>query len=217
MAWTTKPDLSDSDVLRIRKSKIIALDTETAGLNPARDALYLVQICDPNGETDIIRNRDWSAAHNIRNILIDPSITKVIQFAIMDCGFIFKHMGALPQNVYCTKIASKLARTYAPSHNLSSLVGELIGTPLDKKQQSTFWGQEPLSPEQLEYASNDVKWLLRIKDALDTILEIKGTLPTGIGYTELNRMCQSFIPALVHLWLNGWDFGKEDPSSFFGR
>lgn len=217
MDWTIKPDLTESDVLRIRESKIIAIDTETAGLNPARDALYLIQICDQNGETDILRNRDWKSAKNILSILIDPAITKVIQFAIMDCGFIVKHMGVLPQNVYCTKIASKLARTYAPSHSLSSLVGELIGITLDKKQQSTFWGKEQLSAEQLEYASKDVKWLLKIKEQLDNILETKELLPTGISYTELNRICQSFIPALVHLWLNGWDYGKEDTSSLFGR
>ncbi|MDP2157929.1 MAG: ribonuclease D [Nitrospirota bacterium] len=217
MNWTIKPDLTEADVMRIRESKIIAVDTETAGLNPARDALYVMQICDKNGQTEILRNRDWKAADNIRDILIDPTITKVIQFAIMDCGFIVKHMGVMPQNVYCTKIASKLARTYAPSHSLSSLVGELIGTPLDKKQQSTFWGREELSAEQLEYASADVKWLLGIKDTLENILETKGTLPTGISYTELNRICQSFIPSLVHLWLNGWDFGKEDPASLFGR
>ena len=217
MDWTTKPDLTESDVLRIRESKIIALDTETAGLNPNRDALYLIQICDQNGETDILRNRDWNSAHNIRNILIDPTIIKVIQFAIMDCGFILKNMGVLPQNVYCTKIASKLARTYAPSHSLSSLVDELIGVTLDKKQQTTFWGREQLSDEQLEYASKDVKWLLGIKDKLENMLETKGILPTGISYSELNLLCQSFIPSLVHLWINGWDYGKEDPSSIFGR
>jgi len=159
----TKPDLSQSDVTRIRKSKAVALDTETAGLNPHRDSLFLIQICDRDGVIDFVKTQDWQAAHNLHSVLTDPAIVKVAHFAIMDCGFILKNLGVLPQNFYCTKIASKIARTYAPAHNLTCLVEEMMGVTLDKKQQITFWGREPLTAEQLEYAANDVKYLLEIK------------------------------------------------------
>lgn len=213
----TKPDLLESDVMRIKKSKAVALDIETAGLNPHRDSLYLTQVCDQDGVIDFVNTKDWQAAHNLRSVLTDSAIVKVFHFAIMDCGFILKNLGVLPQNLYCTKIASKIARTYAPAHKLTVLVEEMMGVTLDKKQQSTFWGREPLTAEQLEYAANDVKYLLEIKAQLDDILVQKGMLPTGISYIELNRKCQAFIPTLVHLWLNGWDFAKEDQASIFGR
>ncbi len=217
MDGITKPDLLESDVMRIKKSKAVALDTETAGLNPHRDPLYLIQVCDQDGVIDFVKTKDWQAAHNLHRILTDSAIAKVFHFAIMDCAFILKNLGVLPQNLYCTKIASKITRTYAPAHTLAVLVEEMMGVTLNKKQQSTFWGREPLTTEQLEYATNDVKYLLEIKARLEDILVQKEMLPTGISYIELNQKCQAFIPFLVHLWLNGWDFAKEDQASIFGR
>ncbi|MGA3281211.1 MAG: ribonuclease D [Smithella sp.] len=211
-----KNDLSEGDVERLRKSGIIGIDTETGGLIPNRDRLYLMQICDNDGVIDIIRAGDWKNARNLRLVLMDPAIQKVIQFAIMDCAFILAHLGMLPANVYCTKIASKIARTYSSGHSLSGLISDLFGITLDKKQQTTFWGKTQLTPEQIEYASNDVKYLIGIRTKLETILAQKGLLPTGISYTDLNNACQSCIPALVHIWMNGWDFGKEDPQLIFG-
>jgi ribonuclease D len=212
-----KKDLSKSDVARISESKIIAVDCEMAGLNPHRDPLYLVQICDRDRIVNIVKTRNWLKAVNLQKVLCDPNITKVFHFAIMDCGFILKQLHVLVQSVYCTKIASKIARTYASSHSLSSLLEELLGIVVDKKQQTTFWGKDQITPEQLDYAVNDIKHLLEIKERLELIMREKGALPTGISYCELNNKCQECIPVLVHLWVNGWDFGKEDPVSIFGR
>ncbi|MGD0510748.1 MAG: hypothetical protein ABSA33_02810, partial [Candidatus Micrarchaeaceae archaeon] len=143
-----KNDLSEGDVERLRKSGIIGIDTETGGLIPNRDRLYLMQICDNDGVIDIIRAGDWKNARNLRLVLMDPAIQKVIQFAIMDCAFILAHLGMLPANVYCTKIASKIARTYSSGHSLSGLISDLFGITLDKKQQTTFWGKTQLTPEE---------------------------------------------------------------------
>jgi ribonuclease D len=211
-----KNDLSESDVERLRKSGIIGIDTETGGLIPHRDRLYLMQICDNDGVIDIIQTDHWKNARNLRLVMMDPAIQKVIHFAIMDCAFILSYLGMLPANVYCTKIASKIARTYSSNHSLAGLIADLLGITLDKKQQMTFWGKTQLTPEQIEYASNDVKYLIEARTKLETILEQKGLLPMGISYTDLNKACQSCIPTLVHIWINGWDFGKEDPQVIFG-
>jgi ribonuclease D len=212
-----KDDLLEIDVERLRKSRVIAVDTETAGLIPNRDRLYLMQICDNDGVIDIIQASRWENTPNLRLVLMDPAIIKVIQFAIMDCAFILKYMGILPVNVYCTKIASKIARTYSSNHSLAGLIEDLLGIPLDKKQQTTFWGKAQLTTEQIKYASNDVKYLIEARNRLEIILAEKGLLSTGISYSELNKACQAFIPTLVHIWTNGWDFGKEEPQLIFGR
>src|SRR5664280_2932037 len=110
-----------------------------------------------------------------------------------------------------------IARTYSSSHSLAGLIEDLVVITLDKKQQTTFWGKTQLTPEQIEYASNDVKYLIGVRTQLETILAQKGLLSTGISYTDLNKACQSCIPTLVHIWMNGWDFGKEDSQLIFGR
>jgi ribonuclease D len=212
-----KDDLLEADVERLKKSKVIAVDTETAGLIPNRDRLYLMQICDTGGVVDIIRTDQWENTTNLRRVLVDPEIIKVIQFAVMDCAFILEYMGIMPVGVYCTKIASKIARTYSSNHSLAGLIEDLLGIPLDKKQQTTFWGKAQLTAEQIKYASNDVKYLIEARNRLEIILAEKGLLSTGMSYVELNKACQSFIPTLVHIWMNGWDFGKEEPQLIFGR
>jgi ribonuclease D len=213
-----KQDLTDDDVERLRRSQVVALDTETAGLIPGRDPLYLVQVCDRDGVVDILRRQDgWGGARNVIRVLRDPEIVKVIQFAVMDCAFLLKNMGAMPVNVYCTKIASKLARTYSSGHSLSAILEDVLGVVIDKRMQTTFWGKARLSEDQLRYAAADVTHLIEARNRLEALLVEKGTLPTGLSYADLNRECQSFIPVLVHLWVNGWDIGKEEPQLIFGH
>jgi ribonuclease D len=210
-------DLSASDLSRLRESSIVAMDCEMTGLNPHRDLLCLVQLCDRSGTVTIVRTENWLKAHLLQELLLDPNVTKVFHFAIMDYAFLLKHLNVRLTNVYCTKMASKIARTYSPKHGLADLVAELFDTELDKAQRTTFWCSDRLTAKQLEYAANDVAYLLEVKASLDTILDKKGILPTGISYKDLNSRCQAFIPTLVHLWLNGWDFGMKDPTSVFGR
>jgi len=210
-------DLSDADLERLLQAKTVAVDCEMGGLNPHRDSLYLVQLCDPYENVHIIRTKDWQSAVNLRALFANPGLVKVFHFAIMDCAFILKHCKVSVQNPYCTKIASKLARTYANTHSLSGLLEEILGVVLDKTCQKSFWGWEEISDEQLAYAANDVRYLLEVRRRLEDILAAKNGLPTGISYLELNAQCQAFIPALVHLWVNGWDIGKEDPILVFGK
>jgi len=210
-------DLSPADMERILQSDMIAVDCEMGGLNPHRDLLYLVQISDQNNTPNLIKTQHWEQAENLKSILTNKKITKIFHFAIMDCAFLNRYMSINVESAYCTKIASKLARTYSNSHSLSALLEDLLGLTKDKKAQTSYWGRQVISQEQIEYAINDVKHLVSVKKELENILEDKGTLPTGMTYVELNRQCQQFIPTLTHLWLNGWDFGKEDSESVFGH
>ena len=160
-------DLSDAAFARYRAASDLAVDTETMGLNPHRDRLCLVQICDPDGYTTAIRiERGQTEAPNLKQLLEAEGITKIFHFARFDLATLQHHLGIVTAPVFCTKIASKLARTYSPSHGLKSLVKELAGVELDKSQQSSDWGNAAaLSEEQLSYAANDVRYLheLRIK------------------------------------------------------
>jgi ribonuclease D len=210
-------DITEHDLNRFSEAGIVAIDCETGGLNPLRDNLYLVQLADINGEIKIIKTTDWHQAKNLRSLLCDDKITKVSHFAVMDCGFLMLHLDIDIKGAYCTKIASKIARTYSSSHSLSSLIKEFFDFTIDKKLQTSFWGSAEISSAQMAYAANDVKYLLDIKNKLERILEEKGSLVSRMTYSELNRNCQATIPLLTHLWVNGWDFGKEDPNSVFGK
>jgi len=209
-------DLTNLDLERISKSGIVAIDCEMGGLNPNRDQLYLVQISDRNDVVNLIKTSQWHQAVNLKSIMVSKNIIKVFHFAIIDNSFLNKHLSIVVENAYCTKIASKLARTYSDSHGLGSLLEDLFGLEKDKKLQTSYWGGH-ITKEQTQYAIKDVKHLIKIKSKLESILAEKGTLPTGITYLELNNKCQQFIPALTQLWLNGWDFGIEDPKSVFGH
>jgi ribonuclease D len=210
-------DISEKDFERIAQVGIVAIDCEMGGLNPYRDNLYMVQLAELDGTIHILRAKEWDRARVFKKFLIDENITKVFHFAIMDCAFLMHQFHDPVNGAYCTKIASKIARTYSSSHSLSTLIKEFFNITLDKDLQKSFWGSAEVSSSQLEYASNDVKYLLKIKGCLEKILMDKGSLPSGISYLDLNQKCQATIPLLIHLWINGWDFGKEDPDSIFGR
>jgi ribonuclease D len=212
-----QPDLSADDLERLLAAPIVAMDCEMTGLHPQRDWLCLVQICDPDGHVNLIKNHHWVDAPRLKMLLTAPQVMKVFHYAVADCTFLFQAFRADVANVYCTKIASKIARTYTGSHGLASIVRELFGVELDKGAQSSDWLRDDLSEEQLRYAANDVIRLLDIKARLDDLLQRKGTLPSGMTYVDLNERCRQFIPTLAHLWINGWDFGREDGVSIFSH
>jgi len=142
---------------------------------------------------------------------------KIFHFAMMDCSFLLHYTRVEPVNLYCTKIASKIARTYSPDHGLAKLTSELLGTKLDKTQQTSFWLAPKLSQAQLKYAANDVMWLNELRAELETIMDAKGALPSGMTYRELNDRCQDFLPTLIQLFLNDWDVGQGDRSAIFAH
>jgi ribonuclease D len=212
-------DLTEADYNHYRQMGMVAVDCEMSGLNPYRDLLCLVQLCDSSGYIRLVRTADWAKASYLKDLFASSEIQKVFHFAIMDCGFILQYLHTDVKNAFCTKIASKLARTYTEEHSLASLVKELMGVEMNKSEQSTFWMAETLTEKQLSYAAHDVVYLIDARQRLMEMLEKKGSLPTGISYLDLNKRCQDFIPTLVHLWINGWDFGRQEKSAalVFGR
>jgi ribonuclease D len=179
------------------RSKAIAIDTETLGLNPHRDRLCLVQLSDGDGRAALVQVSDPYAAPELKRLLADESILKIFHYARFDVAVLKHFLGVMAGPVYCTKIASKLARTYTDRHGLKDLCRELLGIELSKQQQSSDWGAADLTPEQLNYAASDVLYLHALKDRLDAMLKREGR-------DHLARACFEFLPTRAELDLEGW-------------
>ncbi|WP_330202727.1 ribonuclease D [Cyanobacterium sp. DS4] len=166
-------DLSPEIFRQYSESDCLAMDTETMGLIPQRDRLCLVQVCDRSGLVTAIRiAKGQTEAPLLQKLLENPDITKIFHYARFDVAQFKNTFGVETKSIFCTKIASKIARTYTQSHGLKSLVQELEGVELDKKAQSSDWGNvNSLTPEQLSYAANDVRYLIPVKDKLITMLQ----------------------------------------------
>jgi len=181
---------------------VVAIDTETMGLRPERDSLCLAQLSSGDGMAHLVQfDRASYDAPNLKALLCDPGVTKLFHFARFDVAVLRKYLGVRVAPIYCTKIASKLVRTYTDRHGLKDLASELIGVELSKKQQSSDWGSEKLSEAQLDYAASDVLYLHRIREVLDQMLEREGR-------RELAQACFEFLPVRAELDLAGW--GDED-------
>lgn len=177
----------------------VAVDTETMGLHPGRDRLCLVQISDGQGDEHLVRFGPASdfAAPQLRAVLADPARLKLYHFARFDLASIECYLGIVAAPVYCTKIASRLVRTYTDRHGLKELARELIGVELSKQQQSSDWGGPVLSDAQREYAASDVRYLHRLKAELDPRLIREGR-------KEIAQACFDFLPHRARLDLKGW-------------
>ena len=176
----------------------VAVDTEAMGLDVNRDRLCVVQLSPGDGSADVIQipaNR--SEASNLAKLLADGTVLKIFHFARFDLAVLHKHLGIMPFPLYCTKIASRIARTYSDKHGLKDLVRELLGVDLSKQQQLSDWGAEALSDAQLAYAASDVLHLHALKEKLDAILLREGR-------AELAAACFRFLPDRVRLDLAGW-------------
>jgi ribonuclease D len=176
----------------------VAIDTETMGLNPFRDALCVVQLSDGRGDAHIVRlKRPDYDCPNLKALVSNPKILKIFHFARFDLGMIQQWLGAPCFPVYCTKIASRLARTYTDRHSLKEIARELLGIDMSKAQQSSDWGAPQLSEAQLSYAAFDVVYLHELKAKLDAMLAREGR-------TELAQACFDFLPVRAALDLSGW-------------
>lgn len=185
------PDLS-------RYSGTVAIDTETLGLNPARDRLCVVQLSPGDGSADVVQIPAGKVvAPNIAKLLSDPARQKIFHFARFDLAVLYKNLGVMAQPVYCTKIVSKLTRTYTDRHGLKDLARELIGLDMSKQQQSSDWGAGELTEAQITYAASDVLYLHAIKGKLDDMLIREKR-------EALAEACFGFLPARVALDLGGW-------------
>jgi len=177
---------------------IVAIDTETLGLNHHRDRLCVVQLSMGDGDAELVQiARGQTRAENLVKLLADPKVLKLFHFARFDMGILAKTFGVMPAPVYCTKIASKLTRTYTDRHGLKDLVRELAGVEISKQQQSSDWGAAALSEAQQTYAASDVLYLHQLKDKLDAMLAREGR-------TDLAQACFDFLPTRTRLDLAGW-------------
>jgi ribonuclease D len=177
----------------------VAVDTETMGLHPGRDRLCLVQIADGGGDEHLVRFGPGSdfAAPNLKAVLADPTRVKLYHFARFDLASIHAYLGVMAAPVYCTKIASRLIRTYTDRHGLKDLVKDLVGVEISKQQQSSDWGGPVLSDAQREYAASDVRFLHRMRDELDKRLAREGR-------SAMAQACFDFLPHRAMLDLEGW-------------
>ncbi|HRF09090.1 MAG TPA: ribonuclease D [Xanthobacteraceae bacterium] len=176
----------------------VAIDTETLGLNPSRDRLCVVQLSAGDGSADVVQIPAGKVhAPNLAKLLADASKPKIFHFARFDLAVLYKNLGVMPQPVYCTKIASRLVRTYTDRHGLKDLARELLGIDMSKQQQSSDWGAAELTDAQIAYAASDVLYLHQMKAKLDEMLAREGR-------TALAEACFSFLPTRVALDLGGW-------------
>jgi ribonuclease D len=180
----------------------VAVDTEAMGLNPRRDRLCVVQLSPGDSTADVVQVLPGnSAAPNLTELLADGNILKIFHFARFDLGVLYQGLGVMPGPVYCTKIASRLARTYTDKHGLKDLTREVLGVDLSKQQQSSDWGVADLTEAQVAYAASDVLHLHALKEKLDVMLVREGR-------QELAAACFRFLPDRVRLDLAGW--GDDD-------
>lgn len=177
----------------------VAVDTEAMGLHPHRDRLCLVQLSRGDGDAHLVQFAPGCYdAPNLRRLFTDPSVLKLFHFARFDIAIIQRYLGVMPQPLYCTKIASRLVRTFTDRHGLRDLCKDLLGVDLKKEQQSSDWGAATLSEEQLRYAASDVLHLHALRARLDEMLAREHRV-------GLARDCFGFLPARALLDLAGWD------------
>ncbi|WP_297771554.1 ribonuclease H-like domain-containing protein [uncultured Roseovarius sp.] len=177
---------------------VVAIDCETMGLNPHRDRLCVVQLSGGDGNAHLVQvAKGQTSAPNLERLLRDRQVLKLFHFGRFDIAAMYNAFGALAEPVYCTKIASKLIRTYTDRHGLKYLLQELLGVDISKQQQTSDWGAEALTEAQLEYAASDVLYLHRLREELDKRLAREGR-------TDMAQACFGFLPMRARLDLAGW-------------
>ena len=182
----------------VRFGAVVAIDTETMGLNPQRDRLCLVQLSGGDGNCHIVRfAKDSYDAPRLKALLADPAVLKLFHFARFDIAVLRRFLGVMPAPLYCTKIASRLVRTFTDRHGLKDLCKDVLNIELSKEQQSSDWGAAELTPAQLKYAASDVLHLHALRARLDEMLIREGR-------QALAQACFGFLPARAELDLAGW-------------
>jgi ribonuclease D len=198
LSTKTTVELYKGDLPRGRfTGRAIAIDTETLGLNPYRDRLCLAQISEGDGRAALVQFAGTPEAPELKRLLADESVLKIFHFGRFDMAALKHNLGVMPRPVYCTKVASRLARTFTDRHGLKDLCKELLGIELSKQQQSSDWGAAELTQEQLNYAASDVLHLHALREKLDAMLRREGR-------EGLARACFEFLPVRAELDLRGW-------------
>ncbi|TKA97305.1 ribonuclease D [Cereibacter changlensis] len=184
---------------------VVAIDTETMGLDPRRDRLCVVQLSSGDGHAHLVQiDRGQRSAPNLERLLTDPAVLKLFHYGRFDIAAMFAAFGVVTAPVWCTKIASRMIRTFTDRHGLKYLLQELVGVDVSKQQQTSDWGAEKLTDAQKDYAASDVLYLHRLKAELEIRLQREGR-------TELAQKCFDFLPTRAQLDLMGWD----EPNDIF--
>ncbi len=204
MAYTLSEDISDKLLEMYLAEPEIAIDTELHGLRLYRDEVCLVQICDDKKNVCLVKPEHKQIPPNLKRLLTDQNVIKVFHFALSDIAFFKTSMNIDVTPFRCTKVMSKLIRTYTQSHGLKDLSMELLGHDLNKDQQQTNWAQNDLSFKQLEYAANDVLELIQIYRKLTEMMDNRPPLSSGRTVNELNIKAQAMLPSLIDLLVNGY-------------
>ena len=192
--YVHKSDLPDN----LDLGPVVAIDCETMGLSPKRDRLCVVQLSSGDGDAHLIQvTKGQTLAPNLCLMLEDPNVLKLFHFGRFDIAAMLEAFGALTAPVYCTKIASRLVRTYTDRHGLKNLLQELLAVDISKQQQSSDWGSERLSKAQVEYAASDVLYLHQLRESLNQMLIREGRM-------EIAQSCFDFLPTRAQLDLAGW-------------
>ncbi|MBO9540521.1 ribonuclease D [bacterium] len=192
-----KGDLTPELFEAYAKSAYLCADTETTGLNPHRDRLCLIQLCNEDGLTTVLQVSSYDMPLLVKLLEAERPL-KLFHFARFDLAMLRHHLGAKITHVYCTKVASKIARTFSGKHGLKDLTKDLLGVELDKSVQTSYWGADDLSPAQLAYSANDVRYLIPLKEKLDAMLVREGRM-------DLALACMQHLPTLIQLDLQGWE------------
>ena len=208
MPYKLTSDISDNLIESYLSESEIAVDTELHGLRLFRDEVCLVQICDDKNNVSLIKPEKNQVPPNLKLLLTNPDVTKVFHFAISDVAFIKTSLNIDVEPFCCTKVMSKLIRTYTQDHGLKDLILEVHGNLINKELQQSNWDSEKLTGKQLEYAANDVLYLIQIYRKLMEMMNKRTPLKSGITISELNQKAQSILPGLVELLIHG--YGDKD-------
>ncbi len=208
MNYTLTSDIPDKLIELYLAEPEIAIDTELHGLRLYRDEVCLVQICDDKNNVCLVKPENNQAPPNLIHLLTDSDVIKVFHFALSDVAFLKTSLNIKVTPFRCTKVMSKLIRTYTQGHGLKDLSLELLGHDKNKNQQQTNWSQKDLTDKQLEYAANDVIHLIQIYRKLNKMMEERPGLSSGTTISELNNKAQSMLPVLVELLIHG--YGDKD-------
>lgn len=198
------PDIPEETLQHYLKQEVIAVDTELHGLKLYRDEICLVQVCDDQSNVCLVKPDVQNPPSNLRRLMEASPVLKVFHFALTDVAFFKTSLQIKVQPFCCTKVMSKLIRTYTGRHGLKDLTLEFLDMKLEKEQQQTDWARHDLSAAQLQYAANDVLHLVQIYRALQAMLTRRDALPNGTSLVALNNTAQSMLPSLIELLINGY-------------
>jgi len=208
MTYSITSDIPDNLLELYLSEQEIAIDSELHGLRLYRDEVCLIQICDDKKNVSLVKPDTKKVPPNLKQLLTDPGVIKIFHFAISDVAFIKTSLDIEVTPFCCTKVMSKLIRTYTQGHGLKDLCLELLGHEINKEQQQTNWAQNNLTQKQLEYAAKDVLDLIQIYHKLSQMMDKRASLSTGTTIRELNNKAQSMLPGLVELLIHG--YGDKD-------